>query len=82
MSCLSIELSSQHRCMEDTWKMSSTTNVEEEIVKRFKITLSWLDKKRVQYRVEHGEESKIKDATTRKEKKFIPGWLNDEVRLN
>ena len=62
--------------------MSSITNVDEEIVKRFNIPLTWMDLKRVQYPVEPCDRSKINDATTRKEAKFVPGWLNDEVKLN
>ena len=67
--------------MDDTWKLCDDTDIHEEVVKRFNIPLSWLDIKREQDPVDSSEKSIINDATSRKEKKFIPGWLNDEVKL-
>ena len=67
--------------MENTWKLSGDTDIQEEIVKRFNIALSWLDLKRVQHPLERAEKNSIIDATSRKEKKFIPGWLNYQVTL-
>ena len=67
--------------VDNTWKLCSDTDIHEEVVKRFNIPLSWLDIKRAQDPVDPGEKGIINDATSRKEKKFIPGWLNDEVTL-
>lgn len=60
--------------------MCSERPIYDEIVKRFNIPLTWLDLKRVQFPVKPGEESKINDAISLNESKFIPGWLNDEVK--
>ena len=59
--------------VDNTLKLCSDTDIHEEVVKRFNIPLSWLDIKRVQDPVDPGEKVIINDATSRSEKKFIPG---------
>ena len=66
--------------VENVWKMQKNSGIYEEIVKQFNISLTWLDIKRVQCPINPEEKNKIADAISSKETKFVPGWLNDEVR--
>ncbi|KAJ7330570.1 Cysteine-type peptidase [Desmophyllum pertusum] len=66
--------------VKNAWTLPSNAyaGIREVVVKRYNISLTWLDMKRVQYPLDRLEEQFI-GATITSQETFVAGWLNDEV---
>ena len=65
--------------LERKWKMDINTDINETIMERYHISLTWLDFKRLQFPLNPDDKHIIAEATSSRTEEFTPGWLNDEV---
>ena len=65
--------------VERKWKMDINTDINEKIMERYHISLTWLDIKWLQFPVNPDDKRIISEATSSRTEEFTPGWLNDEV---
>lgn len=59
--------------------MDINTDINETIMERYHISLTWLDIKRLQFPLNPDDKRIIAEATSSITEEFTPGWLNDEV---
>ena len=61
------------------WKMDINTDINEKIMERYHISLTWLNIKRLQFPLNPDDKRITAEATSSRTDEFTPGWLNDEV---